>query len=242
MWICDSIVWGWNTKHVAWEMLQKSFFAELGFLMVPGSVSHEHECPGDQWSWLWLSWRLVWNRVIFQGDSWVMQMTSDISSGEQETNRLWTLVIIILNYVNLFVLVSLNWTWLNFNYTVCGWKLALFRFQTGCDCNLSKLVFRLNIRQVWWSTWKCWQPHTPLTLSRGSVQGAWHSGSISIWETIELGMMIPDHGKSDERSSAKCWRRKLLMDPPKSGWSEGYQSERWDATNFLRFRVPMEIR
>ena len=34
-------VWDWETKHLAREVLQKSTFAEIGFLMIPGSIFHD---------------------------------------------------------------------------------------------------------------------------------------------------------------------------------------------------------
>ena len=48
-------VWDWKTKHLARKVLQKSAFAEIGFLMIPGSIFHDglrtnfHDfcCPGD---------------------------------------------------------------------------------------------------------------------------------------------------------------------------------------------------
>ena len=40
----------WKTKHFAMELLQKSTFAEVGILMIPGSILHDFECPWDQFS------------------------------------------------------------------------------------------------------------------------------------------------------------------------------------------------
>ena len=34
-------VWDWKTKHLAREVLQKSTFAEIGFLVIPGSIFHD---------------------------------------------------------------------------------------------------------------------------------------------------------------------------------------------------------
>ena len=64
-------VWDWKTKHLAREVLQRSTFAEIGFLMIPGSVFHGFGWPWDQFSWLLLPWRLTWNLMTFQGDSGV---------------------------------------------------------------------------------------------------------------------------------------------------------------------------
>ena len=47
-------VWDWKNKHLAWKVLQKSTFAEIGFLIIAGSIFHGlgtnfHGicCPGD---------------------------------------------------------------------------------------------------------------------------------------------------------------------------------------------------
>ena len=34
-------VWDWKNKHLAWKVLQKSTFAEIGFLMIPGPIFHD---------------------------------------------------------------------------------------------------------------------------------------------------------------------------------------------------------
>ena len=34
-------VWDWKNKHLAWKVLQKSTFAEIGFLVIPGSNCHD---------------------------------------------------------------------------------------------------------------------------------------------------------------------------------------------------------
>ena len=34
-------VWDWKNKHLAWKVLQKSIFAEIGFLVIPGSIFHD---------------------------------------------------------------------------------------------------------------------------------------------------------------------------------------------------------
>ena len=34
-------VWDWKNMHLAWKVLQKSTFAEIGFLMIPGSIFHD---------------------------------------------------------------------------------------------------------------------------------------------------------------------------------------------------------
>ena len=49
--------WDWEDKHLASEVLQKTTFAEIRFLMIPGSIFHDfwwpwtnlHDicCPGD---------------------------------------------------------------------------------------------------------------------------------------------------------------------------------------------------
>ena len=36
----ESVCLGVETKHAAMEVLQKFFFAEIGFLMIPGSIFH----------------------------------------------------------------------------------------------------------------------------------------------------------------------------------------------------------
>ena len=218
MWIYDSIVWDWNTTHVAWEILQKSFFVEVGFLMFPGSVSHEDECPWDQWSWLWLSWRLVWNRVTFQGDSWVMPMTSEISSGEPETNRLWTLIIIILSRINLLVQVSSNWAWFNFSCNVCGQKGVLFRFQKEVVLEASRhLCFRYTLD-------RCGDQHenvddpTPQSHSdegifreQDTLVQAPYDWSSAAWHDDRC------HGRSDE-----CFLLDPLLGQKKGSWLMGH--------------------
>ena len=37
----NSGVQDWKNKHLAWKLLQKSTFAEIGFLMIPGSIFHD---------------------------------------------------------------------------------------------------------------------------------------------------------------------------------------------------------
>ena len=34
-------VWDWKNKHLAWQVLQKSTFAEIGFLVFPGLIFHD---------------------------------------------------------------------------------------------------------------------------------------------------------------------------------------------------------
>ena len=34
-------VWDWKNTHLAWKVLQKSTFAEIGFLVIPGSIFHD---------------------------------------------------------------------------------------------------------------------------------------------------------------------------------------------------------
>ena len=48
-----------KNKHLAWKVLQKSTFAEIGFLVIPGSFFHDFGWPWDQFSWLLLPWRLA---------------------------------------------------------------------------------------------------------------------------------------------------------------------------------------
>ena len=62
-------VWDRKTKHFARKVLQKSTFAEIGFLMFPGSIFHDFGLPWDQFSWFLLPWSLAWNSMTFQGDS-----------------------------------------------------------------------------------------------------------------------------------------------------------------------------
>ena len=40
-------VWDWKNKHLAWKVLQKSTFAEIGFLVIPGSFFHDFRWPWD---------------------------------------------------------------------------------------------------------------------------------------------------------------------------------------------------
>ena len=58
-------VWDWKTKHLAREVLQKSTFAEIQFLMIPRSFFHDFGWPWDQFSWFLLPWRLAWKLMIF---------------------------------------------------------------------------------------------------------------------------------------------------------------------------------
>ena len=46
----DLDVWDWKTKHLARDVLQKSTSAEVGFLMIPGSIFHDVEWFWDQFS------------------------------------------------------------------------------------------------------------------------------------------------------------------------------------------------
>ena len=52
-------VWDCKNKDLAWKVLQKSIFAEIGFLVIPGSIFHDFRWPWDQFSWLLLPWRLA---------------------------------------------------------------------------------------------------------------------------------------------------------------------------------------
>ena len=38
-------VWDWKIKHLGREVLQKSTFVEIGFLMIPGSIFHDFGWP-----------------------------------------------------------------------------------------------------------------------------------------------------------------------------------------------------
>ena len=65
-------VWDWKNMHLAWKVLQKSTFAEIGFLVIPGSFFHDFGWPWDQFSWLLLPWRLARKLMNFHGDSGVI--------------------------------------------------------------------------------------------------------------------------------------------------------------------------
>ena len=65
-------VWDWKIKHLAREVLQKSTFVEIGFLVIPGSMFYDFGHPWDQFSWLLLPWRLVRKLMNFHGDSGVI--------------------------------------------------------------------------------------------------------------------------------------------------------------------------
>ena len=71
----DFWVWIWVSStekpSMAREVLQKSTFADIGFLMIPGSIFHDLLWPWDRFSWLLLPWRLARNLITFQGDSGV---------------------------------------------------------------------------------------------------------------------------------------------------------------------------
>ena len=56
-----------KNKHLAWKVLQKSTFAEIGFLVIPGTFFHDFGWPWDQFSWPLLPWRLAWKLMDFQG-------------------------------------------------------------------------------------------------------------------------------------------------------------------------------
>ena len=43
-------VWDWKNKHLAGEVLQKLAFAEVGFLMIPGSIFRDFEGLWDLFS------------------------------------------------------------------------------------------------------------------------------------------------------------------------------------------------
>ena len=58
-------VWDRKIKHLTRKVLQKSTFAEIGFLMFPGSIFHDFGKARDQFSWLLLPWGLVWNLMTF---------------------------------------------------------------------------------------------------------------------------------------------------------------------------------
>ena len=61
-------LWDWKTMHLASDVLWKSTFAEVGFLMIPGFIFHVFGWPWDKFLWLLLPWRLVWNLMTFQGE------------------------------------------------------------------------------------------------------------------------------------------------------------------------------
>ena len=67
-WVLSLDVWDWKNKNLAREVLQKSTFAEIGFLMIPGPIFHDFGWPWDQFYWILLPWRLAWNLMTFQGD------------------------------------------------------------------------------------------------------------------------------------------------------------------------------
>ena len=65
-------VWDCKNKHLARDVLQKSTFAEIGFLMIPGSIFHDFGWPLDQFSWFLLPWKLARHLMTFQGDSGII--------------------------------------------------------------------------------------------------------------------------------------------------------------------------
>ena len=77
-------VWDWENMHLAWKVLQKSTFAEIGFLMIPGPIFHDFWWLWDQFSWFLMPWGLAWNLMSFQGDSGV---TPDPAPRLVEGNR-----------------------------------------------------------------------------------------------------------------------------------------------------------
>ena len=41
----DLDVWDVKAKHLEWDVLQKSTFAEVVFFIIPGFIVHGFECP-----------------------------------------------------------------------------------------------------------------------------------------------------------------------------------------------------
>ena len=65
-------VWDWKNMHLAWDVLQKSTSVEIGFLMIPGSIFHDFRWSWDQFSWVFLPWRLARKLMNFHADSGVI--------------------------------------------------------------------------------------------------------------------------------------------------------------------------
>ena len=42
----DLDVWHWRSKYLSWDVLQKTIFAEVGILTIPGSIFHDFGWPG----------------------------------------------------------------------------------------------------------------------------------------------------------------------------------------------------
>ena len=57
---------GLETKRLASDVLQKSSFAEVGFLMNPEPICYDCWWPWDQFSWFLLPWRMVWHSMILE--------------------------------------------------------------------------------------------------------------------------------------------------------------------------------
>ena len=58
----------YKNKNLAWKVFQKSTFAEIGFLMIQGSIFHDFGWPWDQFSWLLLPWRPARKLMNFHRD------------------------------------------------------------------------------------------------------------------------------------------------------------------------------
>ena len=58
---------GCKTKYFAREVMQKSTFAEVGILMIPGSIFHDFGWRWDEFSCLLLPWRLACNLMALHG-------------------------------------------------------------------------------------------------------------------------------------------------------------------------------
>ena len=52
-------VWDSKTKYLARGVLQKSTFAQIGFLMIPGTIFRDFGWLRDQFSWLLMPWGLA---------------------------------------------------------------------------------------------------------------------------------------------------------------------------------------
>ena len=62
-------VWDWKNMHLAWKVLQKITFTEIGFLVIPGLIFYDFWWLWDQFSCFLLPLKLAWNLMSFHGDS-----------------------------------------------------------------------------------------------------------------------------------------------------------------------------
>ena len=162
-------VWDCKNKDLAREVLQKSTFAEIGFLIIPGSIFHDFGWPWDQFSWLLLPWRPARKLMNFHRDFGVIPGRGDmvvlgrcvpfwgtVNSPWDTRNSPWD-----MRYE--------TWDMRNERLTLQSIQNVKIRKSQGCNMN------PLQTEVKYWGSSKCFAAWRPLYRGAGGLE------TISNW-------------------------------------------------------------